>query len=199
MNPPAANTIARWWKFNLVGAMGMGFQLTTLALCNHLTRGRYLYASAIAVELTLLHNFVWHLRYTWPERSDKTHALGQLIRFHLSNGLVSLTGNLILMRVLVQTTHLPVVLANGIAILCCSIVNFFLGNRWVFARAGLQLPSNGAVAPCAHANSAHASCAHAVHTPPAHSPSASQTPGRTPFPAAASTSNYSASPAAFSA
>ena len=55
------NTLLRWGKFNLVGAMGMGLQLAALALFNRWTAGHYLYASALAIELTLLHNFIWHL------------------------------------------------------------------------------------------------------------------------------------------
>jgi len=64
----------------------------------------------------------------------------QLLRFHLSNGLVSMTGNLILMRALVHQAHLPLLVANGIAILCCSVVNFCLADLWVFAE-GFRLPS----------------------------------------------------------
>ena len=60
-------------------------------------------------------------------------AMVQLVRFQLSNGLVSLVGSLALMRVLVQEARLPVLVANGIAILCCSVANFCLGNCWVFA------------------------------------------------------------------
>lgn len=127
------NTFIRWGKFNLVGAMGMVVQLTALALLNRWAPGHYLYASAAAVELTLLHNFVWHLHYTWHDRRDDSALLTQFVRFHLSNGLVSLLGNLALMRLLVQEVHLPVLISNCIAILCCSIVNFCLGNDWVFA------------------------------------------------------------------
>jgi putative flippase GtrA len=127
------NTFIRWGKFNLVGAMGMVVQLTALALLNRWAPGHYLYASAAAVELTLLHNFVWHLHYTWHDRRDDSALLTQFVRFHLSNGLVSLLGNLALMRLLVQEAHLPVLISNCIAILCCSIVNFCLGNDWVFA------------------------------------------------------------------
>jgi len=125
------NTFIRWGKFNLVGAMGMVVQLTALALLNRWAPGHYLYASAAAVELTLLHNFVWHLHYTWHDRRDDSALLTQFVRFHLSNGLVSLLGNLALMRLLVQEAHLPVLISNCIAILCCSIVNFCLGNDWV--------------------------------------------------------------------
>ena len=126
-------TFIRWSKFNLVGSMGMAVQLAALALINHCAPGHYLIASAAAVELTLLHNFVWHLRYTWRDRRDGSAKLTQLMRFHLSNGLVSLLGNLALMRILVHDAHLPVLVSNMIAILCCSMINFCLGDHWAFA------------------------------------------------------------------
>jgi putative flippase GtrA len=127
------NPLLRWLKFNLVGAMGMVLQLATLALLNHFAPGHYLIASAAAVELAVLHNFVWHIHYTWSDRRHHSPLLSQLLRFHLSNGLVSLLGNLALMRLLVHTAHLPVLIANIIAILCCSIANFALSHTWAFA------------------------------------------------------------------
>jgi putative flippase GtrA len=123
----------RWGKFNLVGAIGMVVQLAALALFNRLMAGHYLYASAAAVELTLLHNFAWHMHFTWRDRRNDSTVLAQLLRFHLSNGMVSMLGNLALMRLLVHEAHMPLLVANSIAILCCSIVNFCLGNEWVFA------------------------------------------------------------------
>jgi putative flippase GtrA len=127
------NTFIRWGRFNLVGAMGMVLQLAALALFNHWTGGRYLLSSIAAIEITLLHNFTWHLRYTWRDRRNHTTQLAQLMRFHLSSGLVSLVGNLVLMRILVQEARLPLLVSNSIAILCCSIVNFCLGDNWAFA------------------------------------------------------------------
>jgi putative flippase GtrA len=123
----------RWLKFNAVGAMGMGVQLVVLAVLNRGMRGHYLVASAVALEVTLLHNFVWHVRFTWRERCEEGLWRGQLMRFHLTNGVVSLVGNLVLMRVLVQEARLPVVASNAIAIVCCSVANYWLGDRWAFA------------------------------------------------------------------
>jgi putative flippase GtrA len=127
------NLFIRWCKFNLVGAAGMAVQLGVLDLFNRWAAGHYLYASAAALEVTLLHNFAGHLHYTWRDRRNHSALLGQLLRFHLSNGLVSMAGNLALMRVLVDEAHLPVLVANSLAILCCAMVNFCLGNDWVFA------------------------------------------------------------------
>ena len=127
------NALLRWGKFNLVGAMGMGLQLALLALFNRWTAGHYLYASAAAIELTLLHNFVWHLHYTWRDRRVSDAPLRQLARFHLSSGLVSMMGNLTLMRLLVHEARLPLLVSNVIAIICCSVANYYLGNKWAFA------------------------------------------------------------------
>ncbi|MDR3777478.1 MAG: GtrA family protein, partial [Terracidiphilus sp.] len=132
------NTLVRWGKFNLVGAVGMVVQLATLAIFNRWSGGHYLCASAAAVELTLLHNFVWHMHYTWRDRCGRSEMLSRLMRFHLSNGLVSMLGNLALMRLLVHGAHVPLLAANLIAILCCSVANFFLGNDWVFAAGRAQ-------------------------------------------------------------
>lgn len=127
------NLFARWVRFNLVGAMGMAVQLGALALLSRCDAGHYLVASAAAVELAVLHNFAWHLRVTWPDRRGSSAVLGQLVRFHLANGLVSILGNLAMMRLLVGNAHLPVLAANGIAIVCCSMVNFVLSHTWAFA------------------------------------------------------------------
>lgn len=130
------NLFARWIRFNLVGAMGMAVQLGALALLSRCDGGHYLATSAAAVELAVLHNFAWHLRVTWPDRRTGSGVIGQLLRFHLANGAVSLVGNLALMRLLVGDAHLPLLPANCIAIVCCSVVNFGLGHTWAFAMRG---------------------------------------------------------------
>ena len=123
----------RWVTFNLVGALGMVVQLAALALFNRLLHGSYLIASAAALEVALLHNFVWHIRCTWRDRHGCSFLQRQLVRFHLSNGLLSLAGNLVLMRLLVHAAHLPVLLANAMAVLCCSALNFWFSHRWTFS------------------------------------------------------------------
>jgi putative flippase GtrA len=126
--------LRRFLRFNLVGLLGIVTQLTTLTLLNHWFPHRYLLTSTFAVEFTLLHNFLWHLHYTWPQTSPHStrDTLTQLLRFHLSNGLISLIGNFALMRVFVRSFHSPILIANGLAIACCGLANFFVAQQWVF-------------------------------------------------------------------
>jgi len=49
------------------------------------------------------------------------------------------------MRILVHEARIPLLVANTIAILCCSIVNFCLGNHWAFAARTVAIQNNAAV------------------------------------------------------
>jgi len=64
----AISTLTRWGKFNLVGAIGIGVQFSALFLLKSVLHLDYLAATAIAVEAAVLHNFVWHERFTWVDR-----------------------------------------------------------------------------------------------------------------------------------
>ena len=122
----------RFLRFNLVGIVGFVLQIGTLAL---LIRAdvHYLAATALAVEVAILHNFLWHERWTWRDRpAEGRSRLGRLLRFHLLNGSVSLVGNLVLMRVLVGALGLPALLANLIAVLACAMANYAASDRVVF-------------------------------------------------------------------
>ena len=59
-------------------------------------------------------------------------SLVRLAKFNSSNGAVSIVGNLVLMRLLVGELKLNYVPSNLIAIGICSLVNFVLGDRFVF-------------------------------------------------------------------
>ena len=130
---PRHSSIQRPAKFALVGAMGVLIQLAALEALTALGL-HYLWATAFAVEAAVLHNFVWHLRFTWRDRgcSQSAKAGVRLLRFHLSNGAISILGSLLLMRWLVGQFGLKVLLANLLTIAACSVGNFLASDRWVF-------------------------------------------------------------------
>jgi putative flippase GtrA len=125
----------RWLKFNLVGVLGAVVQLAVLEA---LTRGlklQYLWATAMAVETALLHNFIWHEVFTWRGvglSESLSQRLWRLIRFNLANGMVSLLGNLLLMWLFAGLFKWPYLMANLIAICACALLNFYLSERHIF-------------------------------------------------------------------
>ncbi len=148
-------TLARWMKFNFVGGIGIVVQFAVLFLLKSVAHFNYLFATALAVEAAVIHNFVWHEQFTWVDRTkiDRTplertkpderyrsallppsarSLLARCLRFNLSTGAVSILGNLALMKLLVGFGHLNYLTANGIAITLCSLANFLVSDAWVF-------------------------------------------------------------------
>jgi putative flippase GtrA len=125
----------RWLTFNGVGLMGVGVQLGVLAWLVRLGGVPVAVATACAVEAAILHNFAWHQRVTWRDRSVSTGdgLAARLVRFHALNGAISIAGNVAITWAL-NRCGLDPLPANVAAILACSTANFFVGDRLVFAR-----------------------------------------------------------------
>jgi len=131
--------MTHWIRFNVVGAGGFALQSGALFVLTHTTlHVTYLVATALAVELAVLHNFVWHQRWTWKDRPSATmlESLCRLAKFNVTNGLVSLVGNMAFMAILVGRLGLPIAGANLISVGVCSICNFVLADRIAFGMPG---------------------------------------------------------------
>ena len=118
-------------RFSIVGAGGIVVQTLALAALLRFSDIHYMLATALAVELSVLNNFVWHRRWTWADRPASRAALA-LLRFNATTGAMSLAGNLVFMFLLVSGLRLDPRAANLIAIGLCSLVNFALSDRFVF-------------------------------------------------------------------
>ena len=129
-------TALRWLKFNAVGALGIAVQLSVLFGLKSGFHLGYLPATALAVEAAVIHNFLWHERYTWADRVQPSwrKSLPRLLRFNLTNGGVSILGNLVVMNGMVGLVHVNYLVANGIAIAVCSLLNFLVSEEWVFGK-----------------------------------------------------------------
>jgi putative flippase GtrA len=125
--------LAAWLKFNAVGIVGVGVQLTALAVFRSGLDWPIRLATVAAVECAVLHNFVWHERWTWAHRGlDWRRFPARLLRFNVSNGLISIVGNVVVMELLAVRLHLNYMISNLLAIGACSLLNFFVSDRLVF-------------------------------------------------------------------
>jgi putative flippase GtrA len=140
--------------FFVVGAMGFVLQIGAIALLTTIAQWPYPLATAAGVELAVVHNFFWHVRWTWQERHGDASIFVRLARYHAGTAATSLAGNVVLTAVWVQTAGLHPAAANVLAVLTMSAANFVVADRWVFARrsaAGLLalalVPASAAAQP----------------------------------------------------
>jgi putative flippase GtrA len=125
------NDWVRWLKFNAVGALGICIQLAVLAMLRSGLGMNYLPATALAVEVTVLHNFFWHERFTWSDRKTRDRFV-RLLKFNLTTGALSIIGNVIAMKLLAGMAGINYVAANLLSITACSILNFIVADRAIF-------------------------------------------------------------------
>ncbi len=125
----------RWLKFNFIGGMGVAVQFIVLSVLAGSVGMHYLVATAFAVETAVLHNFVWHERWTWADRKAalRSRIIERLVRFHLANGAFSILSNLVFTAAFVEFLGLHYLVANLLSIAMCSVLNFLVSDRFVFA------------------------------------------------------------------
>jgi len=142
-------------KFSIVGVLGFAVQLVALAALTSMLGWPWLPATIAAVECAIVHNFVWHERWTWKSRFAGFSSFAgfagfaRFVKFNLATGCSSIAGNVIVTGLLVRALHLPIVAANAIAVAAIGAVNFIVADRWVFAALLLLVPATAAAAPTA--------------------------------------------------
>jgi putative flippase GtrA len=123
----------RWTAFVAVGVLGFAVQLGALLL---LARSGVptLVATACAVEAAILHNFLWHERWTWRSGATASAAsvLTRLARFNGAAALVSIAGNVAITWMLAHRLGLSLPLANAAAVVVLSAMNFLIADRWIW-------------------------------------------------------------------
>lgn len=119
----------RWLRFNAVGVPGFLVQVGVVSLL--VEHGvHYLAATVIALEAAILHNFLWHSRWTWRDRAGAGWPR-RLGRFNAIHGATAML-NLACMAVLVDGAGLPYLLATCLSVGACSVLNFTACHTTVF-------------------------------------------------------------------
>ena len=124
--------LRRWGVFNLVGLGGFLLQIAAIAVLTRVFGWPNWAATALGLEIAVLHNFLGHARLVWPASIPGSPRgwFSRFARYQLANA-VSLGANLFLTLVLAKFAW-PQELANAAAVLACSLPNFLMADRVVF-------------------------------------------------------------------
>jgi len=132
--------VTRGAAFLVVGAIGFVVQIASLAALTSVARWHWFAATIVSVELAVVHNFIWHERWTWRDRAGAGGTIARFVRFNAGNGLTSVAGNAALMAALAGVLKLPPVQANIVAVGVLAAVNFAIADGLVFTRGSPPLP-----------------------------------------------------------
>lgn len=121
-------------RFQAVGLLGVGVQLLALWTLVEGAGLDHRAGTLLAVEAAVLHNFLWHERWTWAVRRSRDLKIfwTRLLRFNCSTGAISIGGNLAAMEFLVVVLGLPLLLCGLLSVGACAVLNFLCAELWVF-------------------------------------------------------------------
>ena len=137
----------RFIKFGLVGGSGTVINIVVLYLAQeHLFKGisdfhtRLNYSIALAITVATISNFYWNRRLTWRDRTRNTPqpALRLFAKYVMAAAL-SIVIQSLLTKWLAQYLHY--IVANLIAIVLSSVVNFVANDKLTFRRKREKIPA----------------------------------------------------------
>jgi putative flippase GtrA len=128
--------MTRGARFVTIGSAGFLLQLSALWLLTAGAHWTWMPATCVAVELAIIHNFLWHVRWTWHDRHGTW--LARFVKFQLATGATSLGGNAALMVLFSGALGWPPLAANAAAVALLSLLNFVAADRWVFRLPGVR-------------------------------------------------------------
>src|SRR5215469_12032670 len=79
------------------------------------------------------------LWFSWADRKSRAR-FERLAKFNLTNGAISILGNVGFMKVFVGGLGMNYFVANLLSIAICSLMNFLVSDVFVFSRAAERQP-----------------------------------------------------------
>jgi dolichol-phosphate mannosyltransferase len=135
-----SKVIKRFFKFGLVGGVGMVVNNLVLWLMHDLVNTVLFIASPIAIAVAILNNYTLNSFFTWKKnrKNRKFTYLQGLWRYYLT---ASVSGSLNYLTLLLLThfTGMYYIYANIIGIFIGMIINFTVSEKWVFSEISKDL------------------------------------------------------------
>ena len=127
-------TSPRFVKFAIVGGSGLLVNMFFLWFLKEIAGLYYLFASIIAIELSVLNNFVWNNFWTWGDRQkvEGWDYLRRLVKYNLSVSVAAVIGNIAVLAALKEIFGWNYLLANLIGIGIGMVINLVINDLWTF-------------------------------------------------------------------
>lgn len=118
-------------KFCVVGFLGVFVNLCIYIILTRKIGINFQLASPIAIELSIISNFLFNRSWTFNNRKTGTPFYKKLFRFHMVAGLAGLV-NYLSFLTLIYWLNLWDILASVMGIIIGTLINYFLNSLWTW-------------------------------------------------------------------
>lgn len=129
---PGSSLVRRVAAFLLVGGAGFALQMGGFGWLRA-TGWPLPAATAVSVVAAVVHNFLWHERWTWGDRGGDIAARARRFAGYLATtGATSLLSNVLFVALFAGSCTLPPWVALSLAVVSTSAINFVISDRLIF-------------------------------------------------------------------
>jgi len=131
----ALPTLFRGAKYAVVAALGAGVNSAGLYLFKGVLGLPLILSSVFAIEIAIVHNFLWFKYWAWRDRFDPhTPLLRQLLAYNVVTGAIDLAGNISVLWTLTTFFGVHYLIANVLGMIAPPILKFWLNEKVFFRK-----------------------------------------------------------------
>jgi len=128
--------VVRILKFGVVGVSGVVVNLGIYAFLREYVEMQDFLARAIAIEISILNNFIWNFLWTWSDRGRTLKNLpDRLLKYHgstfIASFIVTLGIGWLVLKLLPDMAMIDYI-SHTVGIAAGMVANFLLSDKWVF-------------------------------------------------------------------
>ena len=125
-------------KFCIVGTSGYVVNLAAYAILLEVAGFHYMAAAVGSFLVAVANNYTWNRLWTWHDRREhiRTPVVVQFLQYGVACW-IGIVLQFVITKLLVA--HVHYLLANLVAIVIASLVNFVVNDNWTFGRLRLLL------------------------------------------------------------
>jgi dolichol-phosphate mannosyltransferase len=135
---------SRLLKFGIVGLSGVIINMGILYVLSTFVGLPYFISSIIAIECSILTNFVFNLLWTWGDRKNEESIWTKFLRYHIGVAGTAFLCNYLILIGLTEWLGIQYLISNLVGIGVGTIANYLISDRWTFKKSpGSPLSSCG--------------------------------------------------------
>lgn len=145
--PPLLTMLFRGGKFMAVAWLGMVVNTACLYLFKGVLGIRIIPASILAIEIAILHNFLWLRWWAWRDRQHRPPFFKQLLVYNAATGAVDLAANVSVLWILSTFFGVHYLLANLLGMIAGPFIKFWLNEKLIFREVKHESPHRDSEIP----------------------------------------------------
>ena len=127
-----SGSLGRLFRFGVVGLSGVVVNQGLLMLLHGTWGAPLLLSSIVAIEISILTNFVLNHTWTWRMSLRVPGLWRRTLQYHAAAVMAAFAGNVIVLMAAVELFGVDYRIANLAGIAVGTLINFTAGEVWIF-------------------------------------------------------------------